>query len=402
MRHVQETPTTAGGRCHPSGPAPWDERVLEEVGAAIFTSLRRSDQRKRGADYLRGLLAVDGRRSIRNLASLLGGSATEQSLHHFVCDSTWDWSPVRRALACHLADRMTPSAWVVRPMVIPKAGENSVGVERLYVSEAGQLVNAQHACGVWAATEDMSAPVNWRLHLAASWLDDERRRQASIPGDVGESSLGESAVEAVLETARDWGVALRPVVLDARGMDVSTTVRRLRRACVPFLARVSGSEPLTSADPAFGARVPQTWEAARLTAAARDRMRPVPLRGPEASAEPRMGVAALVRVRPAGPVRRFPGAGGLGLLGVGETRRQGPDEWWLTDMTSTQPHVLVRLSRLTRRVELDFYGGADRLGIRDFTGRSYGGWHRHATLSSAAHAVSMLSVVGRGALAEAC
>lgn len=401
MRHVQEMPIT-GGRCHPAGPARWDERVLEEVGAAIFTSLRRSDQRRRGADYLRGLLAADGRRSIRNLASQLGGSATEQSLHHFVCNSTWDWSPVRRALARHLADRMTPSAWVVRPMLIPKAGENSVGVERLYVSEAGQLVNAQQACGVWAAADDMSAPVNWRLHLSASWLDDERRRQASIPGDVGESSPGESAVEAALETARDWGVALRPVVLDARRMDVSTTVRRLRLAGVPFLARLSGSELLTSAGPAFGARVPQTWEAAQLMIAARDRMRPVPLRDPEASTELRMGVAALVRVRPAGSVRRLSGVGGLGLLGVGETRRQGPVELWLTDMTDTQPHVLVRLSRLTRRVELDFHGSADRLGIRDFTGRSYSGWHRHATLSSAAHAVSMLSVAGRGALAEAC
>ncbi|MFE8912367.1 IS701 family transposase [Streptomyces globisporus] len=401
MRHVREMPAT-GGRCHPAGPAPWDERVLEEVGAAIFTSLRRSDQRKRGADYLRGLLAVDGRRSIRNLASLLGGSATEQGLHHFVCDSTWDWSLVRRALACHLADRMTPSAWVVRPMVIPKAGENSVGVERLYVSETGQFVNAQQACGVWAATDDMSAPVNWRLHLSASWLDDERRRLASIPGDVGESSPGESAVEAALETARDWGVALRPVVLDARRMDVSATVRRLRRARVPFLARLSGSEQLTSADPAFGLRAPRTWEAARLMAAVRERMRPVPLRDPGTSAELRMGVAALVRVRQAGAAPRFPGAGGLGLLGVGEMRRQGPDELWLTDMTDTRPQVLARLSRLTRRVELDFHRSADRLGIRDFTGRSYSGWHRHATLSSAAHAVSMLSVAGRGALAEAC
>ncbi|MFD4025371.1 IS701 family transposase [Streptomyces sp. NPDC058576] len=401
MRHVQEMPA-AGLRCHSAGPARWDERVLEELAAAIFTSLRRSDQRKRGADYLRGLLAADGRRSIRNLASLLGGSATEQSLHHFVCNSTWDWTLVRRALARHLADQVTPSAWVVRPMVIPKAGENSVGVERLYVSEVGQLVNAQQACGVWAATEDMSAPVNWRLHLSASWLDDERRRQASIPGDVGESSPGESAIEAALETARDWGVALRPVVLDARGMDVPAAVRRLRLAGVPFLIRISGSELLASADPAFGARVPQTREAAQLMIAARDRMRPVPLRDPEVGKEIRMGLAALVRVRPAGSVRRFSGMGGLGLLGVGETRRQWPMELWLTDMTEAQPHTLVRLSRLTRRVERDFHESADRLGIRDFTGRSYSGWHRHATLSSAAHAVSMLSATGRGALAAAC
>ncbi|MFC8830975.1 IS701 family transposase [Streptomyces sp. NPDC057137] len=377
--------------------------MLEELSATMFASLRRSDQRKRGTDYLRGLLGADGRRSIRNLASLLGGSATEQSLHHFVCNSTWDWSPVRRALSHYLADQATPSAWVVRPMVIPKAGENSVGVERQYVSEVGQLVNAQQACGVWAATEELSAPVNWRLRLSASWLnDDERRLQASIPGDISESSLGGSGIEAALETARDWGLPPRPVVLDARHMDAAAAVRRLRVAGVPFLVRISGAEPLTSADLALGTRAPQVRDAARLMAAARDRMRPVPLRKPGAEGGIRMELAALTPVRPAGLERRLPGIGELGLLGVGSTRRQWPMELWLTDMTQAQPHVLVRLSRLMRRVELDFHQTADRLGIRDFTGRSYGGWHRHATLASAAHAVSMLSAAGREPLARAC
>ncbi|MEK8170410.1 hypothetical protein NKH77_14715 [Streptomyces sp. M19] len=59
-------------------------------------------------------------------------------------------------------------------------------------------------------------------------------------------------------------------------------------------------------------------------------------------------------------------------------------------MTEAQAASLVRLSKLTRRVDRDFHEVADRLGIRDFTGRSYGGWHRHITLASAAHAVSIL------------
>ncbi|CAM5738132.1 Transposase OS=Streptomyces microflavus OX=1919 GN=G3I39_33305 PE=4 SV=1 [Streptomyces microflavus] len=35
------------------------------------------------------LIAAEGRKSIRNIAAVLGGSATEQSLHHFVASSTW-------------------------------------------------------------------------------------------------------------------------------------------------------------------------------------------------------------------------------------------------------------------------------------------------------------------------
>ncbi|CAM5429221.1 Transposase OS=Streptomyces microflavus OX=1919 GN=G3I39_33305 PE=4 SV=1 [Streptomyces microflavus] len=73
-----------------------------------------------------------------------------------------------------------PQAWVARSMVIPKAGENSVGVERQFLPYTGQVLNAQYAVGVWAASEAGSFPVNWRLHLSDAWLEDgARRTQAS-------------------------------------------------------------------------------------------------------------------------------------------------------------------------------------------------------------------------------
>ncbi|CAM5241870.1 hypothetical protein SALBM217S_05197 [Streptomyces griseoloalbus] len=66
--------------------------------AELFASLRRSDQRLRARQYLSGLLAAEGRKSIRNIAAFAGGTAAEQSLHHFISSSTWDWSPMREAL----------------------------------------------------------------------------------------------------------------------------------------------------------------------------------------------------------------------------------------------------------------------------------------------------------------
>lgn len=39
----------------------------------------------------------------------------------------------------------------------------------------------------------------------------------------------------------------------------------------------------------------------------------------------------------------------------------------------------------------DFAQIAERVGIKDYSGRSFSGWHRHATLASAAHAVAVLS-----------
>jgi SRSO17 transposase len=41
-------------------------------------------------------------------------------------------------------------------------------------------------------------------------------------------------------------------------------------------------------------------------------------------------------------------------------------------------------------VDRDFADIADRVGVRDYAGRSFAGWHRHMTLASAAHAAVVL------------
>lgn len=373
----------------------WDDGTLTELGSALFASLPRSDQRRKGLDYIRGLLGVCGRRSIRNIAGLLGGSATEQGLHHFICSSTWEWAPVRQALARHLAHSMPPHAWVVQPMVIPKAGENSVGVDRQYVPEVGRVLNAQRAVGIWAAGEHMSTPVNWRLHLSPSWTEDHRRRrQAAIPDDLDARTIGDLTVDACLETAREWNLPRRPMVLDARNMDVASMVRRFREAQVPFIARINSSFPLTLADPLRMHRGPATQPAAQLIASEHDGLRPVVWREPRTGTGPtvlRTYVSSSLRVRMPLTVPAARGAGGeLALVGIGEDRRHWPREMWLTDMAEVQLPTLVGWSRLSAVTDRDFHQTTDRLGIRDFTGRSFGGWHRHVTLVSAAHAVSAL------------
>ena len=199
--------------------------LLAELGFHLFAPLPRSDQRHRGMHYLQGLLTADGRKSVRNIAAAVGGHATEQRLHHFVASSTWRWTPVRRALAEYVVRAAPPEAWVVRPMVIPKAGENSVGVARQFLPYVGHVLNAQLAVGVWAVSESAGFPVNWRLHLSDTWLDDDTRRsQASIPDAVASETLGTCAQEAYLGMARKWGVVDRPVVLDSTECDTAAVM----------------------------------------------------------------------------------------------------------------------------------------------------------------------------------
>jgi DDE superfamily endonuclease len=375
------------------------QSVLEEMSPVLFESLPRSDQRRRGMEYVQGLLGVEGRKSIRNISSLFGGEAAEQSLHHFISGSTWDWSPVRRALARHLEEISPARAYVLRPMVIPKAGESSVGVDRRFDPDRGQMTNAQQAVGVWAVSEEHSTPVNWRLHLSDTWLDDAtRRRAAAIPESASPETMDQCCVEAYLGITRDWDLPVRPALMDARESDVAGTVSRLRAAGAPMLLRVSANLRLAAIDPGLPRSAGETeMTAHQLMLMARPLRQPVIQRrpGPGGGAV-HAGLTAAVRVRLPRNTSRRTSRGpswcrDLLLLGVGENGGRWPGELWLTDITDLHPAQLLRLSRLTRRVERDFARTSERVGIRDFSGRSFSGWHRHATLASVAHAITVLS-----------
>jgi hypothetical protein len=362
--------------------------IFTELCSAIFTQLPRSDQRRKAVRYLRGLLGAQGRKTVRNIAAAQGVHATEQNLHHFISDSTWDWVPVRQALARHLARIAPPHAWVVHPMTIPKAGAGSVGVGRRFSAAHGQSFNGQQAVGVWGASDAMSSPFNWRLHLSGPWLDDgPRRSRASIPEEAALETLVDCAVGTYAEMAAGWDVPVRPVVLDARELDPMPIFRTLRATGAPVLARVTAGLRLIAADPALRGYGAEVRSAHHLLGAATGRRRPV--------AQTRDGpVVTTVRVRapvPVGGSRRATGSEGLILLGTGGAGGHWPAELWLTDLTDAQPATVLRLSRLVQRVDRDFAEIADRVGIRDFVGRSFTGWHRHVTLASAAHAVVALT-----------
>ncbi|WP_405089007.1 IS701 family transposase [Microbispora sp. NBC_01389] len=447
---MRDTRSAASDRAAPDRVPPAEippaEMLPADLCAALFAPLPRRDQRRRGMDYLYGLLTATGRKSIRNIAGVIGGPATEQSLHHFVCDSTWDWMPVRQALAEYVSGVAPPQAWVVRPVLIPKAGEHSVGVDRRFFPGLGQVGTAQLAMGVWLASERLCSPVNWRLHLPDAWLDDSRRRsRAAIPEGAAADTPSGCAVNAFLDLSA-WDLPVRPVVLDARELDVHVLARGLGDAGVPLLARIDGEQQLCLPGRARALSARQIMSAARHTrrrvevpdtdsgrhtrlVATASVVAPhrhdggaaprfphsgalhmggphmggphteTPHPGAVQSGVVQSGVVRPRSARPGGvPVSRAAGtpeAGGsdrelllLGISGIGEAR---PGELWLTNLSTPDLTTLVRLTRLPRLVDEDFADVSDDVGMRDFTGRSFSGWHRHTTLASAACAVSLLT-----------
>ncbi len=330
--------------------------IIRELCARLFASLPRTDQRRKGEQYVRGLLSAHGRKSVRNIARVLGDRSVEQGLHHFITGSTWDWRPVRGSLAGYLSAVAQPQAWVVRPMVIPKSGKKSVGVDRRFVSELGQVVNSQQAFGGWLASEELSVPVNWRLVLPAG--REPRSPAGARPASA--DTVGECAGAAALDLAasKRFGAG-RPVVIDVGLVDVGAMVHRFTAAGVPVLVKIGAATRLTADDPAVPGDAGRDVPAHRM----------------------------VDLVRTAGRVRP------LRLLGEWEDPRRWPTSFWLTDLAEP-PGSLLRLARLTRRVDRDFAEVSAQVGMRDFEGRSFQGWHRHATLASAAHAAAILATAG--------
>ncbi|WP_436840622.1 IS701 family transposase [Streptomyces griseoloalbus] len=368
--------------------------LVPEAESELFASLRRSGQRQKAEHYVKGLLKTPGRKTLGHIAAHLGGPAAQQSMHHFISESLWEWAPVRHALARRARLVLGHDAWVVRPTAIPKAGAHSIGVDLQYVPHLGRAVNGQQAVGVWLASERAAVPVEWQLVLPRRWREEPLRRRARIPADVRADCLEECVREATAQATQAAGMPSRPVIVDAEGADAVAIAHRLGAGGHQFVIRTDPGTRLSvdrSVLPAYGSRERGAGE----LVAHLGRMRaPV---GPE----PDRPVASVIPV--AAPVSSHGGAlRGLRLMGEWSAPDRGAHRLWLTNTTGISVSALLRLTRLSDLVARDAVDIGDRVGLRDFTGRSFSGWHRHVTLASIAHFATVLAAEPSPCAATAC
>ncbi|MFJ4541826.1 IS701 family transposase [Streptomyces tibetensis] len=376
------------------GAATCPDGLVPEAESELFASLRRSGQRQKAEHYVKGLLKTPGRKTLGQIAAHLGGPAAQQSMHHFISESLWEWTPVRHALARRARLLIGHDAWVVRPTAIPKAGAHSIGVDLQYVPHLGRAVNGQQAVGVWLASERAAVPVEWQLVLPRRWREEPLRRRARIPADVRADSLEECVREAMAQARQAAGVPSRPVIVDAEGADAVAIARRLESGGHQFVIRTAPGTRLSvdrSVLPAYGSRERGAGD----LVAHLGRMRaPV---GPE----PDRPVASVIPVEapasPHGGVVR-----GLRLIGEWSAPDRGANRLWLTNTTDISASALLRLTRLSDLVARDAEDIGDRVGLRDFVGRSFSGWHRHVTLASIAHFATVLAAEPPSCTAAAC
>ncbi|MET9854993.1 transposase [Streptomyces sp. NPDC006450] len=372
--------------------------ITEDLCATVFASLRRKDQREKAQGYVRGLLATSGRKSIRSIAAHVEGDAAEQSLHHFIFSSTWDWQPLRTALSGYL-ERTTPlTAWVAQPMAIPKGGEHSVGVGHHFDPHQGQMFRGQQAFGTWFTSPEVATPVGWRLFVPdgesnAELAANSARRTTTGPGPAHHTSYEECAASGVIETVKAAAMPSHPVVLDVRNIGTRLTMNRFAEARIPVVARISPISRLLVTDPALPGYGAGPLNAEDILQSLKGLRTPVEWVDPVNPAVRRTTLAVAVGVMmpdPSAARRRQ-----LVLVGEWTDPHRLPAQLWITDLTRMSVVRLLRLTKQAPRVALTSQRSGQELGLRDYAGRSLHGWHRHVTLASIAHAAHSLAAARR-------
>ena len=377
---------------------------LEAFAEDVFESLVRSDQRRWGEVYLRGLMLDGRRKSIEPMAARLG-DADEQCLQQFVNQSPWDWRGVRRRLAELVSEQIKPEAWIIDDTGFPKQGRFSVGVARQYCGALGKVGGCQIGVSVNAATDRASCPLDWRLFLPAEWeRDEERRAKAHLPETVGHRPKWQLALDMIDELT-GWGLVPGVISGDGAYGDITEFRQGLDERGLSYVLQLQGSAAAYPADvvperPAYqgtgrpaAARYRAKRSSLKALALAAGAQAAVTVSWREGSRGPMRSRFIALRVRPANARLRSAAAQTGGelperwLLAEWPAGSDEPVKYWLSNLPADTPlQQLVRLAKLRWRIEHDYRELKDALGLDHFEGRSFNGWHHHVTLVSLAHA----------------
>jgi SRSO17 transposase len=349
----------------------------------MFSSLPRSDQRRWAEVYVRGLLSVPGRKTVRRISDAVTGGGAEQCLQQFVNQSTWRSDLIRRDVTLLLTEAMDPTYWVIDDVVIPKSGNHSVAVDKQFAPPEGRALNCQLGLGLFLSGDGWSCPVNWRLPLPASWEGDMvRRRKAHIPETENCKPRWQHMIDVIDEVATEWMVPTRPVIGDLSAEPNVDRVlhdldeRRLRYAVKVAVNRPALRMPGTAREMTFLQVISQ---AIRRNATA--------VNGWQVASR-RSSLIRIIAVPLPSPLPRS--AAQRYLVAEWSTVRDAPRSAWVTSFPLRDiPRLLEGTTRCSQvRSEMSVL--YDDLGLRHFEGRSFIGWHHYATLVSVANACRLL------------
>lgn len=381
------------------------EGELEKFLWEMFQGLGRRERLEAISWYVTGLLLDGERKSIEPMAGRLVDaeseiSAMRQRLQECVSISTWSDDVVCSRLARKIeAELPGVEAFVIDDTGFPKKGDHSVGVQRQYSGTLGRRDNCQVATSLHLASEQGSACISLRLYLPDQWCSDaDRRRKAKVPEDVVFLRKWEIALQQ-LDSALSWGIRKKVVLADAGYGEITEFRDELDHRGLPYLVGIPG-EPVVWAPDSDPQIPPKTSRKGATPKKYQDLFRPpVSVRNlaqtldfkevkwRQGSKGWQSSRFAAVRIRTAhGHARREPPGQEQWLMCEWPADADAPAKFWLSNLAaSTSLTALVRLAKLRWRVERDYQEMKQEIGLDHFEGRTWKGFHHHATLCAVAH-----------------
>jgi SRSO17 transposase len=360
---------------------------FEEYVSLIAQALGHADRVEPFRGYCTGLLLPVKRKSVEPMAAQLAPTrvrSEHQRLHHFVADAPWSDQAVLDAVRVRTLKQVSarvgePEALLIDDSGLPKKGKHSVGVARQYCGQLGKQDNCQVAVSISLANEQFSLPVRYQLYLPQSWADDPvRRDQCKVPEAIEFATKPAIALQ-LLESLGECDGMPELVVADA-GYGVNTMFReQLTAMGFTYMVGVTGTVSLQSE----GQARLQAKEVAMQLPPRRFRT----LTWREGTNRALSSRFAATRVR---CVSREAQARELSdeqwLLIEWPKSEVEPSKYFLSTLPADTPiKELVRLSKLRWRIERDYQELKQELGLGHFEGRSWRGFHHHATLCIAAY-----------------
>lgn len=384
---------------------------FEEYVTMIAGRLGHADRVGPFRGYCAGLMLPGERKSVEPMAARVAPTevrSAHQRLHHFVADAPWSDAEVLGAVRDHVLKAAAKGAAVPEVLIVddtgfPKKGRHSVGVARQYCGQLGKQENCQVAVSLSLANEHYSVPVGYRLYLPKEWSADRKRReQAKVPEDIEFATKPKIALR-LIDEAIEAGSAPQIVVADA-GYGIDTAFRdQLTKRKLQY---VVGVTKVVSVWPKGKAPLPPTpWsgQGRKPKLLRRDAQhKPVSVKALAVALDPRQWKMvtwrqgtnqalksrfAAVRVRCA---YRDYWSSELRpeqwLLIEWPKNEAEPIKYFLSTLPADTPiQELVRVAKLRWRIERDYQELKQEFGLDHFEGRSWRGFHHHATLCIAAY-----------------
>ena len=392
-----------------SSPGPQQRRFAAYI-EGLAKAAGHADRHAPLKNYCTGLLLPGERKSVEPMAARLAPDNVRrmhQSLHHLVADAPWNdeemLAQVRREVLPAVEKHGPVVAWIVDDTGFPKQGRHSVGVARQYCGQVGKQDNCQVAVSLSVSTWNASLPIAWRLYLPEVWCQGDKRERAGVPEGIEFQTKPEIALQQIRK-AVEQKVAAGVVLADAGygngtpfrsaltqlglsyvvGIESSTTVwepgqqplpvppRKPGRGATPTrLQRSADHQPVSVKQLALGLP-PSAWKDIAWRPGSQETLR---------------SRFAAVRVRPAHrDEKRTVPRSEEWLLIECPKKESAPTKYWLSTLAAqTSLKALVKIAKHRWIIERDYEELKQELGLGHYEGRSWRGFHHHATLCIASY-----------------